>query len=326
MAPGARVPGVDYAADAVSVPDAVRPAVEHLLRDVAVVDDVPSAASLVRREPSLRAVTREGELVGAHWAQGGAAGGQGLLQMRATLDEATEDLAAAETAAGVAADELSASIEREQSAQTALEAAEAAAGEAQSSVNQAQSELDRVRARLREFDAQAAQEASALRAWRPTSVPRGEAERLTKALDAATESLERDTQAAEELAMRLAESEEAAEVADEAGHDTETRDELNARVQSCAPPRWRRGCRSAPPRSASRPSAAAPTPWSAAPAASARSAPAPPSAAPAARSRPGSPRPSTGARTALDRIEHSSPPPSAAARPPSRPRPRARPS
>ncbi|NEA25780.1 chromosome segregation protein SMC, partial [Actinomadura bangladeshensis] len=112
-APSGRVPGVDYAIDAVTVPGTVRPALEHLLRDVAVVDDVPAAASLVRREPSLRAVTREGELVGAHWAQGGAAGGgQSLLQMRATLDEATEDLAAAETAAGAAADELGASMER----------------------------------------------------------------------------------------------------------------------------------------------------------------------------------------------------------------------
>ncbi|GAA1822904.1 chromosome segregation protein SMC [Actinomadura chokoriensis] len=231
--PSARVAGVDYAIDAVTVPGTVRPALEHLLRDVAVVDDVPAAASLVRREPSLRAVTREGELVGAHWAQGGAAGGgQSLLQMRATLDEATEDLAAAETAAGVAADELSASMEREQSAQTALEAAETAAGEAQSSVNQAQSELDRVRARLREFDAQAAQEAKrAARLEADARAARGEVERLTKALDAANESLERDTEAAEELAMRLAESEEAAEVADEAGHDTEARDELNARVQ-----------------------------------------------------------------------------------------------
>ncbi|MFA1549485.1 chromosome segregation protein SMC [Actinomadura chokoriensis] len=232
-APPARTPGVDYAIDAVSVPDAVRPAVQHLLRDVAVVDDVPAAAALVRREASLRAVTREGELVGAHWAQGGAAGGgQSLLQMRATLDQATEDLAAAETAAGVAAGELGASVEREQSAQTALEAAEVAAGEAQSSVNQAQAELDRVRARLREFDAQAAQEAKrAARLEADVRAARGEVERLTKALDAATESLERDAQAAEELAVRLAESEEAAEVADEAGHDTEARDELNARCQ-----------------------------------------------------------------------------------------------
>ncbi|WP_301175664.1 chromosome segregation protein SMC [Actinomadura geliboluensis] len=232
VAPGARVPGVDYAIDAVSVPEVVRPAMEHLLRDVAVVDDVPSAAALVRREASLRAVTRDGELVGAHWAQGGASSGQGLLQMRATLDQATEDLAAAETAAGVAADELTASMEREQSAQMALEAAEAAAGEAQASVNQAQAELDRVRARVREFDAQAAQEAKrAARLEADVRAARGEVERLTKALDAATESLERDTQAAEELAMRLAESEEAAEVADEAGHDTEARDELHARSQ-----------------------------------------------------------------------------------------------
>ncbi|WP_344895343.1 chromosome segregation protein SMC [Actinomadura meridiana] len=227
-----RVPGVDYAVDAVRVSDSVRPAVEHLLRDVAVVDDVPAAAALVRGRPSVRAVTRDGELVGAHWAQGGAAGGQGLLQMRATLDEATEDLAATETAAIAAADELAACLEREQSAQGAVEAAEAAVGGAQSSVNQAQTELDRVRARLREFDAQAAQEAQrAARLEADVRAARGEAERLTKALDAANESVERDTEAAEELAMRLAEAEEAANVADDVGHDTEARDELNARCQ-----------------------------------------------------------------------------------------------
>jgi chromosome segregation protein len=232
-APAARVPGVDYAVDAVSVPGAVRPAVEHLLRDVAVVDDVPAAASLVRREPSLRAVTRDGELVGAHWAQGGAAGGgQSLLQMRAALDQAAEELAAAETAAAAAAGDLGAAVEREHSAQAALEAAEAAAAEAQSAVNRAQSDLDRVRARVREFDARAAQEAKrAARLEADVRAARGEVERLTKALDAANESLERDTEAAEELAMRLAESEEAAEVADEAGHDTAARDELNARCQ-----------------------------------------------------------------------------------------------
>ncbi|TMQ91796.1 chromosome segregation protein SMC [Actinomadura soli] len=228
-----RVPGVDYAVDAVNVPESVRPAVEHLLRDVVVVGDVPSAAALVRREPSLRAVTRDGELVGAHWAQGGAAGGgQSLLQMRATLDQAAEDLATAETTAGTAAEDLNASIEREQAAQAALEGAEAAASEAQSSVNLAQAELDRVRARLREFDAQAAQEAKrAARLEADVRAARGEAERLTKALDAANESLERDAEAVEELALRLAESEEAAEVADEAGHDTDARDELNLRCQ-----------------------------------------------------------------------------------------------
>ncbi|WP_328594073.1 chromosome segregation protein SMC [Actinomadura macrotermitis] len=228
-----RVAGADYAIDAVTVPDAVAPALRHLLRDVVVADDVAGAAALVRREPSLRAVTREGDLVGAHWAQGGAAGGaQSLLKMRATLDQATEDLAAAETAAETAADALAEAAEAEQRAQAALDAAQAAAQQAQTGVNQAQGDLDRVRARVREFDAQAAQEAKrAARLEADVRAARGEVERLTKALDAATESLERDTQAAEELAMRLAESEEAAEVAEEAGYDTDLRDELNARVQ-----------------------------------------------------------------------------------------------
>ncbi|MDL4771656.1 chromosome segregation protein SMC [Actinomadura xylanilytica] len=227
------VPGVDRAIDAVTVPNAVRPALEHLLGDVAVVDDVAAAAGLVRREPGLRAVTRGGELVGAHWAQGGGGGAaQSLLQMRATLDQATEDLAAAETAAEQSADALTGGTEREQAAQGELDEAQAAVTQAQAGVNQAQSELDRVRSRVREFDARAAQEAKrAARLEADVRAARGEAERLTKALDAAGESLESDTAAAEELAVRLAESEEAAEVAEEAGYDTGARDELNARTQ-----------------------------------------------------------------------------------------------
>ncbi|WP_433326750.1 chromosome segregation protein SMC [Spirillospora sp. CA-294931] len=230
---GEKVPGVDYAIDAVGVPDAFRPALARLLLDVAVVDDVPAAAGLVRRHPGLRAVTRDGDLIGAHWAQGGGAGGaQSLLQMRATLDQATEDLAAAETEAAAHADALTRGMEREQETQAALDEAQSAVNQAQSGVNQAQSDLDRVRARLREHDAHAAQEAKrAARLEAGVRAARGEVERLTKALDAARESVERDAAAAEELAGRLAESEEAAEVAEEAGYDTESRDELNARCQ-----------------------------------------------------------------------------------------------
>ncbi|MFI0353982.1 chromosome segregation protein SMC [Actinomadura sp. 9N407] len=230
---GDRLAGVDYAIDAVTVPDSLRPAMTHLLHDVAVVDDVAAAAALVRREPSLRAVTREGDLVGAHWAQGGASGGaQGLLQMRATLDQATEDLATAEAEAERNAEALTEATEAEQAGQTALDAAQAAVNQAQGGVNQAQSDLDRVRARLREHDAHAAKEAQrAARLEADVRAARGEVERLTKALDAANESLERDALAAEELAERLAESEEAAEVADDAGHATEARDELSTRCQ-----------------------------------------------------------------------------------------------
>jgi len=228
-----RIPGVDYAIDAVTVPDTLRPAMADLLRDVAVVDDVPAAVALVRREPGLRAVTRDGDLVGPHWAQGGAAGGaQSLLQMRGTLDQATEDLAAAEAEAERSAAALAEATAAEQHGQAAVDAAQAAVNQAQGGVNQAQADLDRVRGRLREHEAQAAREAQrAARLEADVRAARGEVERLTKALDAANESLERDAQAAEELAERLAESEEAAEVADDAGHDTQARDELSARCQ-----------------------------------------------------------------------------------------------
>ncbi|MBW8486044.1 chromosome segregation protein SMC [Actinomadura parmotrematis] len=229
----ARIPGVDYALDAVTVPGPVLPALRHLLGDVAVVDDVAAAAELVRREPALRAVTRGGDLVGAHWAQGGAAGGaQSLLQMRATLDQAAEDLAAAETAAAETAGALDAAGDAEQDAQAALDGAQAAVQQAQSTVNHAQGDLDRVRAKVREFDAQAAQEAKrAARLEADARAATGEVERLTRSLETAGDALEADAQAAEELAMRLAEAEEAAGTADDAGDDTGVRDELNGRVQ-----------------------------------------------------------------------------------------------
>ncbi|WP_019634824.1 chromosome segregation protein SMC [Actinomadura atramentaria] len=231
--PAPRVPDADYVLDAVTVPDGVRPALEHLVGDVAVADDVAAAAALVRRAPELRAVTRDGDLVGAHWAQGGAAGGaQGLLQMRATLDEAAADLAAAQTAAEASADALAAALDAEQRAQSDLDAAQAATGQAQTAVNQAQGDLDRVRARVRAAEAEAAQEARrAARLEADARAASGEAERLSKALDAAADALAADTEAAEELAVRLAEAEEAAEVAGDAGEDTAVRDELDGRCR-----------------------------------------------------------------------------------------------
>jgi len=234
--PGGDVPkvaGAEYAVDVVTVPDSIRGAVDHLLGGVVIVDDLAAAAALVRSRPELRAVTREGDLFGAHWVQGGAAGGgQGLLQMRATLDQATEELVTAETGSEQGAEALTSAVEAEQEAQTALDAAQVAVNQAQGGVNQAQSDLDRVRGRLREFDAKAAQEAKqAARLEAGVRAARGEVERLTKALDAAGESLERDAQAAEELAMRLAEAEEAAEVAEEAGDQTEAREELDERCR-----------------------------------------------------------------------------------------------
>jgi chromosome segregation protein len=61
-----------YAVDVVSAPDGVRPALLRLLRQVAVVDALPAARRLVEQLPDVVAVTREGDLHGAHFAAGGS--------------------------------------------------------------------------------------------------------------------------------------------------------------------------------------------------------------------------------------------------------------
>ena len=72
---GPRCPAVRaYALDVVTAPDALRPAVGRLLAEVAVVDDLATARRPGRTTgPTLVAVTREGDLLGAALAAGGSA-------------------------------------------------------------------------------------------------------------------------------------------------------------------------------------------------------------------------------------------------------------
>ncbi|MGI8335487.1 chromosome segregation protein SMC [Actinomadura scrupuli] len=230
--PRAALPdGAEYALDLISVPDSVLPALRHLLHGVVVVAGLAAARALVAAEPELRAVTRDGDLLGAHWAQsGGTGGGQSLLQMRVTLDEAGKDLLTAQEAAARTADALTEAAAGDQRAQAELEAAQAAVGQAQSMVNQAQSALDRVRARLRDADAKAAQEAkAAARLEAGVRAARGEVERLDKAARTAGEARARDVEAMERLEERLAMAEAETETFEE--FDGGDRDELNARCQ-----------------------------------------------------------------------------------------------
>ena len=82
--------GATYAVDVVECPADLRPALARLLHHVAVVDDLATARSLVRGAPDLTAVTREGDLLGAHFASGGSSSQPSLLEVQAAVDEATE--------------------------------------------------------------------------------------------------------------------------------------------------------------------------------------------------------------------------------------------
>ena len=87
--------GTSYAADVVDCPTEVRPALTRLLRKTVVVEDLAAARSLVSDYPDVVAVTREGDLLGAHFAAGGSNAQQSLIEIQAAVDEATSALAEA---------------------------------------------------------------------------------------------------------------------------------------------------------------------------------------------------------------------------------------
>ncbi|GAB3929571.1 chromosome partition protein Smc [Microlunatus endophyticus] len=85
--------GVRYAAEVVSCRDDLRPAVNRALRKVAVVDDLAAARGLVAALPDVTAVTRDADLLSAHFAAGGSSAQPSLIEVQAAVDEAEQKLA-----------------------------------------------------------------------------------------------------------------------------------------------------------------------------------------------------------------------------------------
>jgi chromosome segregation protein len=206
--------GARWAVDLVTGAAELAGAVAELLADVVVVRDVPEAAAFVRDHPDFRAVTADGDLIGAHWARGGSAGGQSLLDVRAAADEAAAKLAAAELASETAAEIL------------------AAATEAQEAARQ---ELEETRGRMRAVDAAAAEISGRLgRLAGAARAAADEAKRLDAAVGAALRSAEKDqgkhAQLKAELAEAEAEEERASDPELEDLQADEEREELTQRA------------------------------------------------------------------------------------------------
>ncbi|MEV0450549.1 chromosome segregation protein SMC [Streptomyces sp. NPDC050600] len=181
--------GAVPAAPLVSGPADLLGAVRRLLRDVVVVDGLDEAVEVVRARPGLTAVTVEGDLLGAHFAQGGAAGAPSLLEVRASVDEAAAELA-----------ELDVRCEE-------LAAGQEAAAERRRAVARLVEELgERRRAADREKSSVAQQLGRLAGQARGAA---GEAERTAAAAARAAEALETALAEAEELAERLLVAEEA---------------------------------------------------------------------------------------------------------------------
>ncbi|MFD7663319.1 chromosome segregation protein SMC [Streptomyces sp. NPDC059788] len=204
-APEADSGGLPFAAELVQGPEELVYSVRRLLRGVVVVGSLEDAEELVAARPRLTAVTADGDVLGAHFAQGGSAGAPTLLEVQASVDEAAAEAAElGEHCAELTTAQEAARRRRDECAALAEEAGERRRA--------ADREKSRVAGDLGRLGGQARGAAD-------------EAERSATAAAQAEEALERATEEAEELAARLAVAEE--EPGDEEP-DTSVRDRLAA--------------------------------------------------------------------------------------------------
>jgi chromosome segregation protein len=178
-----------YAADVVDCPASLRGAITRLLTRIAVVDDLAAARDLVAQLPDVVAVTRDGDLLGTHVAGGGSTAQQSLIEIQSAVDDAAARLAEA-TAAG----------ERLAFEQSRLETERL----------EAQKRVDVALARLHESDATLAAVAEELgQHGSQARAAKGEAERLTQAIEKAQAAREADLAGLADLEQRLATAEDA---------------------------------------------------------------------------------------------------------------------
>ncbi len=180
-----------YAIDVVDGPTPLQGALRRLLYKVAVVDDLEQSRQLIAQSPDVIAVTRDGDVIGPHFASGGSSSKQSLIEVQAAIAQASEDLERAVHTL----ERLRFEIEGAQTLRTA-----------------AQERVDASLARLHESDATMAAVAENLGHLGATArAARGEADRLTAAINTAAEARDVDLSGLAELEDRLQQAESAPE-------------------------------------------------------------------------------------------------------------------
>src|SRR5450759_4423326 len=136
--------GVALAVDCVKAPGELAGAVSSLLAGVAIAEDLRQARGVLRAHPTLRVVTRDGDLLGAHWAVGGSARPPSMLALRGAADEAAAGLVRAESHCQQIAGELSEAVAVEERARQAVALAQASMQEADAAAAEISGRLGRL--------------------------------------------------------------------------------------------------------------------------------------------------------------------------------------
>ena len=195
--------GAQYAVDVVDVPDQLWPAVNRTLRKVALVESLPGARNLIATVPDVVAVTRDGDVLSAHFAAGGSSATPTLIELQAAIEDAERRL----TDASHACDRL-------RFAQSQLEEQH----------RQRSATVEITLARLHESDAAMAALAEELGQLSSTArSASAEADRLQQAITGAEEARDRDVAGLADLEHRL---ELAADTADDIEPNPAERDRL----------------------------------------------------------------------------------------------------
>ena len=136
--------GARWALDLIDAPPRLQGAMTAMLAGVAVVEDLAAALDLVAARPALRAVTRDGDMVGAGWVDGGSDRKPSTLEITGEIEKARTELAAAETQVDELAAALAGALAEQANRQDAAEQALAALNESDAAISAIYEQLGRL--------------------------------------------------------------------------------------------------------------------------------------------------------------------------------------
>jgi chromosome segregation protein len=136
--------GAVWAIDQVEAPSRLQGAITAMLSGVAVVRDLSSALDLVATRPHLRAVTNDGDLVGAGWVSGGSDRKPSTLEITSEVEKARAELTDAEKQTSELSAALAGALEEQSARQDAAEQALAALNESDAAISAIYEQLGRL--------------------------------------------------------------------------------------------------------------------------------------------------------------------------------------